>query len=232
MDEFGPGDTWPEHPDPSYRGPLRYAQEARWDLLKYEGHSWGRLVCNRTRSKGNRCEILILRSAKGGESFALGIRTKIDGCPHGKGRKRITSAERAAAADERLDEAERLVKAARRCLDSQTKLEGAAELLSLAEKAVESADAVLTDAVMLDQAVELESEGLTDRDEATALADAAGYPSDSPIEPLPLLDEASSRVQQVIHETRSSSDRPRIRVRERARSMRATIDAMRSELAG
>jgi hypothetical protein len=230
MDVFGHDQTWPEHSNPNYHEALQYAQNAKWTLLKFEGHSWGRIVCDRDLPRGQRCEILVLRSAKGGESFALGIPSKVDGCPHGKGRKRTSPADRLAAAATQLDEAERLMRAARRCLDSQTKRAGAMELLRLAEEAIGSVDDALAEVSLLDQAAELESEAVLEYDEAIGLADAAGYPDDSPVEPEPLLDEASSRVRQVIRDMRGSDDRRRVRMVERARSMRTDIEAMRSEL--
>jgi len=225
MDVFRHDCTWPEHPNPNYHNPLLYARKAKWDLLKYEGHSWGRVVCDQELPHGERCEILILKTAKGGESFALGIKSTVDKCPHGKGRKKNSQADRLNIIEEQLDEAETLIEAARRCIDSRTKQAGAMELLTLAEEAIGSAESAL-----LDQAAELESDAIVDYELATEMADAAGFPEDSPIEPEPLLDEASSRVGRVLRATRGVKAPRRTRIEGRVGLIRASIATMRSEL--
>jgi len=225
MEVFRHDQTWPEHSDPNYHGPLRYARKAEWTLLKYDGHSWGRVVCHENLPHGQRCEILILRSANGGEAFALGVKSKIDGCPHGKGRKKTSRADRLNAAETQLDEAETLVQAARRCIDSQTKQAGAQELLALAEDAIGSAESAL-----LDQAAELESDSIVDYELAIEMADAAGFPEDFPVEPDPLLDEASSRTRQVLRATRGVKGRGRSEIDGRVKLIRASIESLRSEL--
>lgn len=224
-------DTWPVHPEPSFHQPLRYAQEAEWFLQKYNGHSWGNLICNKDAPRNERCNILILRTAKGGESFALNIPSKIDGCPHRLHEQRPSRATRLAEAISRLDEAERLVEAARLCIDSGSKLAGAEELLSLAAEAVGDVDDALSeDGGLLADAEALESEALVQRDTAVALADAAGYPADAPVEPSPLLDEASSRVREATRDARGARDRDRTKLMERARTIRSAIEDLRSGL--
>lgn len=220
MELFGPDDTWPEHPEPHFARPLDYAREAKWYLQKYDGHSWGKLICSDTLPYNNRCNITILRTAKSAESFALDLRSKVDRCPH-RPSTRIQTALQLAA--ELVDQAERLTGAAERCMMAASKRARAEELLELAI-------ARLDDAVLLEQAEDMEAEADVDIQTAEVAADEAGYSADAPVAAEPLLDEAVARLDTASHRIGRSAGSRRAKLRTRLERARRHIDSLLAQL--
>lgn len=149
MDLYGPSDKWPEHSKQHFHDALKYAQDAGWSLRKFDGHSFGRVVCDQELPKEDRCEFLVFSTGKGSEASARELRARVDRCPH---RKRDAPASAVAAATELLDEAELLIDAAQACLTALDNRARADELLDLASRQAAEAAAALETALDLDEA--------------------------------------------------------------------------------
>jgi hypothetical protein len=147
-DWYQPREQWPRHPSPWWRETLDHARAAGWRLKTIEGHSWGRIVCDPDAE--NPCKILLFSTGKGAESVARDARKTIDRCGHLASAVDGQGLARAAAL---LDQAERLIEAARCCLQAAGKEVEAQELLAGAASATTAAEA------LLDQAMKAESEG-------------------------------------------------------------------------
>jgi hypothetical protein len=124
-----------------------------------------------------------------------------------------------------LNEADLLIEAAQRCISAHGKQSEAEELLDIAAEQTAAAEQTL------DQALELDSAAEDDLSAARDLADSAGYPSEDPVEAEPLLDDAEARV--ALAQTRLSrpgKSQARERVRQRAATTRAKIQAVRDQI--
>ncbi|MBO0801596.1 MAG: hypothetical protein J2P25_00760 [Nocardiopsaceae bacterium] len=224
MDWYGPNDEWPEHSKQYFRDALKYAQNAGWWFRKFEGHSFGIVICDQEMPKGDRCEYLVFSTGRGSEANARTLRSRVDRCPHRKGG---SPASAVAIATELLDEAELLIEAAQACMTAADKQARTDELLALAAQQTAQAEETLNSALHLDEA------SRHDMSRANDLAESVGYhhPADGSLAPEPLLETADDRAalaQQTLKKPGSS--RSRVRVRQRAREIRARIRALRAQL--
>ena len=222
MDWYGPNDEWPRHGKQHFRDALSYARDAGWWFGKYEGHSFGLAVCDQSLPKGTRCEFLIFSTGEGSESNARTLRSRVDRCPH-KGNAADPSA--VMQAIQLLDEADLLIDAALACLAAANKQERVAELLSLAADQADAADALLEEAVTVDDAAR------EHKSQAYDLAEAAGYPAQAPLAPEPLLDSAEDRTVTAQTTVRKpGTSRTRTRVQQRVRRTLQRIRSIRTQL--
>lgn len=222
MDWYGPADEWPEHSKQYFRDALKYAQNAGWWLRKFDGHSYGRAVCDRELPKEDRCEFLIFSTGRAAETSARELRSRVDRCPH---RNSGASPSAVMSAMKLLDEAEVLIEAGQSCMSAADKRDRADELITLAAEQTAEAEA------MLESALDLEEESRYDLSRANDLAESAGYPTDSSLEPEPLFERADDRAvlaQSKLKKTGSSQSR--VRAQQRARVVRERIRVLRSQL--
>lgn len=224
MDWYGPDDKWPEHSKQHFRDALKHAQNAGWSFRKFEGHSFGRVVCDRELPKEDRCEYLIFSTAKASETASLELKSRVDRCPH---RETGTPASAVATATELLDEAEVLIEAAQACMTAADKQARADELLARAAHQAEEAEETLNSALDLDEA------SRDDMARAKDLAESAGYPypADGSLQPEPLLETADGRA--VLAQDRlkkPGSSQSRARAQQRAQQVRARIQALRAQM--
>jgi hypothetical protein len=229
VDWYGPDDQWPAHSKDFFQKALKIARQAGWSFQKYADHAFGKVVCDRSAPPEARCEFPIYSSGSGAESAANELRSLVQRCPHGNPDQKLTTVQ---AVNALLDEADRLIEAVERCINADGMHAAVDELLGLASDATSSAaEALDQDADLLDQAVDIEYQEREERQAAIGLADAAGYPSSSPLQPEPLLDAASSRVGSASQRLgRSSSGKPRARARQRIEATETKISNLRSRL--
>lgn len=202
---------------------LSYAREAGWWLAAYDGHNFGRVVCDQSLPKDSRCEFLIFSTGSGSESSALELRSQVDRCPH----KGESSKSSVSVAKELLDGADLLIEAAQVCMSAEDKRARVEELLRMASEQTEAAEQAL------DQALGLDSVARDDLLSARDLADSAGYPAEALIEPEPLLNVAEARVGLASQKvSRPGKSRSRDDIRRRVAASRAKIQALREELIG
>jgi len=219
----GPDDQWPRHGRDYFRKALDYARAARWWLDAFDGHSFGKVVCDKSLPQGDRCEFLIFSSGSGSESNALELRSIVDRCPH-RGDPSKSSVD---VAKEYLHSADLLIEAAQACMTAEDRRARADELLAVASEQAEAAEEVL------DQALDLDSDAEDAFRTARDLADSAGYPSEEPVDPEPLLDAAEARTSLAGEKlSRPGKSRARDRVRERVAATQAKIQALRDQLGG
>lgn len=222
MGWYGPDDAWPRHGKDYFRVALGYAREAGWWLAAFDGHSYGRVVCDQTLPKGSRCEFLVFSTGSGSESNALELRSQVDRCPH----KERLSKSSVSLANELLDGADILIEAAQACMTAEDKRARVDELLSIAYEQTEAAEGALGQALDLDAAARDDLHGARD------LADSAGYPSEAPVETEPLLEVAEARASLASQKvSKPGKSRGRERVRERGIATQARIQTLRAQFA-
>lgn len=224
MDWYGPNDEWPEHSKQHFRDALKHARSAGWSFRKFEGHSFGRVVCDRELPNEDRCEYLVFSTGKSSEASARELKSRVDRCPH---RKDGAPASAVVIATELLDEAELLIEAAQACMAATDRQARADELLALAAVQAEEAEETLNSALDLDEASRY------DRSRANDLAESAGYPypADGSLEPEPLLETADGRAVLAQNKLKKpGSSQSRARAQQRAQEIRARIRALRTQL--
>jgi hypothetical protein len=232
MEWYGPDDTWPRHGRDYFRAALEHARHEGWSFGKFEGHSFGKVICDRDLPKESRCEFLVFSSGASSENKARELEALVDRCPHRTTSTKEQKSPGARSATERLDEAELLIEAAEQCIEADGKLAGAEELLELADKATQAADEALDDEESaLDQALDLEAAAHEEKLEAEGMAVSAGYPADAPLEPGPLLSAAEDCVNAAERSLgRAGRGRTRVKLRERAARTRARILMLQDQL--
>jgi hypothetical protein len=222
----GPGEDWPRHSKPYWRASLSYAKQNGWWLCAFEGHSFGRVQCQ--REGDDVCDLLILRTGQDGETFALELRDLVDSCPHDSaqadslGPEEITA--RVREARRLLEGAERLVEAAKKLMEAGDLDQRAQELLAIADgQAAQAQDALMWEALSMERA------GGELREDAAALAAWEGVP----LEPGQLLSDADARLDRVESELGSvpPADTRSAQLLERAAGLRAQIGTLRERLA-
>lgn len=222
MDWYGPNDEWPEHSKQHFRDALKHARNAGWSFYEFEGHCFGRVVCDPDLPKEDRCEYLVFSTGKALESAARELKSRVDRCPH----RRVPAPSSAVAvAMELLDEAEVLIEAAQTCMTAADKQARADELLVRAADQAEEAEETLNSALDLDEA------SRDDMSRASDLAESAGYPADGSLQPEPLLETADDRA--ILAQDRLKKpgrSQSRARAQQRAREIRNRIRALRAQL--
>jgi hypothetical protein len=223
LDWYGPDDAWPRHSRDYFRAALNYAREAGWWFAEYDGHSFGRAVCDRSLPKGSRCEFLVLSTGSGSESNALELRSRVDRCPH-RGEASKSSVE---IAKELLDGADLLMESAQVCMIAEDRRARGYELLSAAYEQTEAAERAL------EQALDLDSLADDDLLSARDLAESAGYPSQADIAPEPLLEVAEARASLASQKvTPTGKSQARVRVQRRVAATQAKIQVLRERFIG
>jgi hypothetical protein len=223
LDWYGPDDAWPRHSRDYFRTALNYAREAGWWFVEYDGHAFGRAVCDKSLPKGSRCEFPIFSTGSGSESNALELRSRVDRCPH-RGESSKSAVE---IAKEQLDGADLLMEAAQVCMAAEDKRARGYELLSMAYEQTEAAEQAV------EQALDLDSLAEDDLLSARGLADSAGYPSKADIEPEPLLEVAEARLSLASQKVSpAGKSQARARVQRRAAATQAKIQALREQFMG
>jgi hypothetical protein len=223
LDWYGPNDAWPRHSRDYFRTALNYARESGWWFLEYDGHTFGKAVCDKALPKGARCEFLIFSTGSGSESNALELRSRVDRCPH-RGESSKSAVE---IAKELLDGADLLMQAAQVCMAAEDKQARGYELLSMAYEQTKVAEEAI------EQALDLDSLAEDDLLSARGLADSAGYPSQADIEAEPLLEVAEARVSLASQKVSpAGKSQARARVQRRTAATQAKIRALRDQYIG
>lgn len=106
MGVFLPSDTWPEHSKTWFKDVLKKARAHGWSLESHSNHSTFTVYCPRPPGDGERCELLIYSTGKGGDDVAQTHLRDIERCMHGTG-----AVDDLTKAAELLDRAERLLDA-------------------------------------------------------------------------------------------------------------------------
>ena len=171
---YGADDEWPRHPESWWRDALPEAKAAEWWLEFNTGnskHRWGKLRCRRTEGRdASVCTIKVDTSGDGAENVARDVPKKIARCPHRAPDPNRPEA-RLARANERLNDAERLLDALDRVLHEQGKLVDIQVALFEAFDQAETDVERLLDEAALDEA---EAEELVRSAEAEVIAEING----------------------------------------------------------
>ncbi|WP_394426193.1 hypothetical protein [Streptomyces sp. SGAir0957] len=137
-----PKEAWPRHSKSWWRETLEFARSSGWHLKPYDGHAWGRIVCDPALEEP--CAFLVLSTGNGGEDAARDARKKIERCPHLAAEADGQIVARAVVL---LTQADRLMDAADACLTSADRQMEAAELLECADTAAAEAEELLGRAI-------------------------------------------------------------------------------------
>lgn len=127
MSDYGPGDTWPEHPKAWWRETLGLARSSGWRLEPSRGHIWGTIRCPQ------HCKIVVFSTGTNGETAARAARFKVARCQH-------SPTSRVARASAHLDDAEQLTDAAEVLLERRESQAQVEEMLDHANEALTAAD--------------------------------------------------------------------------------------------
>lgn len=111
---YGPQETWPQHQNKFWRGPLDEARKAGWSLRHLPtGHDWGFVSC-----PAGECTMQVDRTATGSETKALELRKDVRSCRHGhKNAGPGAGGGGGSKVAERRADCERLLTVAEQCLD-------------------------------------------------------------------------------------------------------------------
>lgn len=107
MGVYLPTDPWPEHSKTWFKEVFKKARAHGWCLETHTSHNTFTIYCPRPPSDGERCELLIFSTGKGGDDVAQTHLLVIERCMHGS-----AAVDDLIQATELLDKAERLLDAA------------------------------------------------------------------------------------------------------------------------